>query len=795
MQTAHRNDSDQTVVRHASYTSISDEGSVMSGDYNQDEDHCEDIMSSELDQDWHEESVLSDISGVTPMSSLVSTDFHTEELIRNAARAVVARMEEEAAVDHDSAQDDSMLSAEVEEDSILDATPDEESFISEQGGHDAHAAATDTSCDGTEETYGSEASDHDEGNMHTEEATNEALATSDETASDADGEDEPTLDDDHLDGSASSHHSDDVFSDQEPASKRSSLNSLSSNPHTDGELMAKPELTQHDSISRAPSIASNAYSLLPEPLSLSSPGDFTPRTPTSKVLVRPPFRTPSSVRAMQMSSPTPSVFAGTPRSSKRPGSRLCTPNHTTKTLTRFKTKKEHPLVLLHVTCLPSEFYYAEFFDSSPDTTEWSKELLNVKESWRLVREKVGDLVRERGILLPHPQDDFEVLEERLLEALELPVRPRARILSCGHYVGPSCDSDSSLSGCESGEDYADAHPGREKWCDICGREVRLESFGIGATKQKRFKVKVYASNGLMRAGAWTAAWKEMERVDVEIEPVVPEHLIEEMEHFASFATSVPDIEAPVEDVPVVEEEIHASEEEFKRHEEAAAPFQKEHLEDETFRETYGSSSEAANKPDVHEPWMPTHRPHHDDSLPALLLAAFKVAMRDQKNILICVLSAVVLILAVNPSLFRSANVEVHAAPTAPVTAPAIVPATIADMPAAVVHPVIEAVTDCVQKPFSAASSKASSFMHSSSTAVTIAPTPPATEEIKVVANELPAEVASVSPAAIETSVREGPDDSVVHRRLELRKPAGKDEEIETDTVMPIDQDLHATSRE
>ena len=35
-----------------------------------------------------------------------------------------------------------------------------------------------------------------------------------------------------------------------------------------------------------------------------------------------------------------------------------------------------------------------------------------------------------------------------------------------------------------------------------------------------FRVKVYASNGLMRAGAWETCWQEMERVDVELEPLV-----------------------------------------------------------------------------------------------------------------------------------------------------------------------------------------------------------------------------------------------------------------------------------
>ena len=44
----------------------------------------------------------------------------------------------------------------------------------------------------------------------------------------------------------------------------------------------------------------------------------------------------------------------------------------------------------------------------------------------------------------------------------------------------------------------------------------MEEWGAG----KVCRGKVYASKGLRRDGAWEACWKEMERVDVEVEPVV-----------------------------------------------------------------------------------------------------------------------------------------------------------------------------------------------------------------------------------------------------------------------------------
>ncbi|KAM3069504.1 hypothetical protein ACMFMG_005612 [Clarireedia jacksonii] len=274
--------------------------------------------------------------------------------------------------------------------------------------------------------------------------------------------------------------------------------------------------------------AGEAFSRLPSGAS-AGPRDSSC---SPRKITRHPFRTPSNVRAIQMQSPAPSLFA-TPRSAKRQTSyptvsRLGTPtslSSKTRTPTRFKPKKEAPLVLLHVTVLPLQWPYTKAIVSS----ELGADLYSIREAYYLLQEKLSETILTRGILLPHPQDSYEVLEERLLEALELPVRPRAKILRCGHYIGPSLNSsdedsaDDQDSGFGSGKGKLD-----RTWCDICRRDVKYEKADPG-DDDKRFNVKIFASNGLMRAGAWAAAWREMERVDVEIEPFVQPWMVEDME--------------------------------------------------------------------------------------------------------------------------------------------------------------------------------------------------------------------------------------------------------------------------
>ncbi|RSL47400.1 hypothetical protein CEP53_009945 [Fusarium sp. AF-6] len=325
-------------------------------------------------------------------------------------------------------------------------------------------------------------------------------------------------------GDNSSHHEheDDVFSDRSPRSSIGSGVSETDNRKTQEAM---------DRMSKSPRISGIS--------GISGLSEYDREedefVPTIRGTPRPAFRSPSSVKAMQMSSPPASVM-GSPRSSRRAPlptvSRVGSPRFSEqyspkKTPPRFK-RSTPPLVLLHVTLLPLRWPWGDVLENA-DPEDMSQEAKTIRDAWRTLQDRMGDTTVERGILLPHPQNDYEVLEERLLEALELPVRRRARILECGHYLGPSNMSildDESSSESEEDSDYDDepdtrrssrrSQPEKTHWCKTCRSDIRYESLGEG----KIFRVKVYASNGLIRGGAWEACWKEMERVDVEIEPLV-----------------------------------------------------------------------------------------------------------------------------------------------------------------------------------------------------------------------------------------------------------------------------------
>src|SRR6201999_4293007 len=112
-------------------------------------------------------------------------------------------------------------------------------------------------------------------------------------------------------------------------------------------------------------------------------------------------------------------------------------------------------------------------------------------------------------------EEYEMLEERLLEALEL---RGARVTKCGHFRPRSSDGSSSLSseeerGSDSGVGSSVDSSGEEV-CATCGHCVKTATSDV----DKTWTIKVFAANGLMRSSAWAAAWSEMERVDVEILP-------------------------------------------------------------------------------------------------------------------------------------------------------------------------------------------------------------------------------------------------------------------------------------
>ncbi|KAH0541966.1 hypothetical protein FGG08_003598 [Glutinoglossum americanum] len=242
-------------------------------------------------------------------------------------------------------------------------------------------------------------------------------------------------------------------------------------------------------------------------------------SPYTPVKQRSPFRNPSSVRAMQLDVTPPFNHSGYMASPLSGRYKLSTPsrNGTPRSIRSESTKKkaspkkEYPLVLLHVTLLPITFPYS---------LELMMPVLppHIIENYNLLKDKATDTVLERGILVPHPREDYELLEERLLESLELKL---PRILQCGHFHLDEEDY-------ESEDDSLASEDGDADICDDCGRRIRDGRIGVG-TGHRRWNIKIYAANGLMRAGAWAAAWREMERVDVEIEPWIPEDLRRELD--------------------------------------------------------------------------------------------------------------------------------------------------------------------------------------------------------------------------------------------------------------------------
>ncbi|KAI9701101.1 MAG: hypothetical protein M1836_001770 [Candelina mexicana] len=249
------------------------------------------------------------------------------------------------------------------------------------------------------------------------------------------------------------------------------------------------------------------------------PSPYTPVKQSS------PFRNPSSVRAMHFDTTPPfrhSSYFNSPHSNsyKAPTpSRNGTPrSNRSQSVLKSKLsptkKREHVLVLLHATVLPVPLPYSQA----------SMEAVlppHIIENYKLLKDKISDTVLVRGILIAHPREDYELLEERLLESLELKL---PRILKCGHF---HLDEDSAPSNAED-EDGYNSEDDDLDICEDCGRRIRDGKHGSGSGS-RRWDIKVFASNGLMRGGAWEAAWREMEKIDVEIGPWLPEDMKKELD--------------------------------------------------------------------------------------------------------------------------------------------------------------------------------------------------------------------------------------------------------------------------
>ena len=320
--------------------------------------------------------------------------------------------------------------------------------------------------------------------------------------------------------------------DQRIFSGCSSISSISSFPTSISQR--PPQQHQHDNLSPP----SQRNSIGPSPLEKLR-GFDRPTTPQGNLAAYPsPFRHPSSIRAMQMKDEIFSDTNSVLRHHRRSGSQMSSysqrsgySNHTSPTKRSNRShrsspskgcsnlKKEFPLVLLHCTLLSPNIRV------KPGSVEDSLllELLpeEYKERWIALRTKLVDIeISSRGVLIPHPREDMALLEERLLESLELE-KPRIRH---NHYFqsgGSATDSGFESAGTEDEADPEDDSCSVK--CPDCGRSLHPEEIN------RKWEVKVFAANGLMRAGAWAAAWQEMEKIDVEINVWLPEELRQELQ--------------------------------------------------------------------------------------------------------------------------------------------------------------------------------------------------------------------------------------------------------------------------
>ena len=356
-----------------------------------------------------------------------------------------------------------------------------------------------------------------------------------------------------------------------------------------------------------------------------------------------PFRNPSSVHAMQMRDEfdddvTPhrrkarmsvgrmSIMSGrssnstTTSPTKRAGSRS-----NTTSPTKSKLKKEFPLVLLHCSLLPPTLGLQVKLPES----WWLKEVLPEEywNRWKILEDKVlgNGEVTTRGVLIPHPRADYELLEERLLESLELE-RPRLR---AGHFLG-------AQHGLSETDEESEAENTTGTKCTDCGRKVPMD-----VEMEKKWEVKVYAANGLMRAGAWGAAWQEMEKVDVEVGVWMPAEVRREIE------TRLQEMgwpEAQIEEEDVFEDYAETEEERRQREIYGRPSQQAQDKVDGLFEEAHEQHPEAR---DLCEHSSAPQRQAQPADLQSLVLNYLKLLAQDKRNALIAVLSVLVLFYAMS----------------------------------------------------------------------------------------------------------------------------------------------------
>lgn len=267
--------------------------------------------------------------------------------------------------------------------------------------------------------------------------------------------------------------------------------------------------------------------------------------------------------------------------------------------------------------------------------------------WRRLQDRVGSgVLRDRGVLISHPEDLYDILEERLLESLELQ-RPR---LQNGHFVGR--EDHSSGSGSEGDfsdieESETDGEQGDE--CPDCGTHVRH------GDSNRKWEIRVFAANGLMRAGAWAAAWRDMEKVDVEVGLWLPSdvrrglerRLAEEQMAVVEHAHSqIPPMQMQMQMSPLVDggqqvppEILQSPRQSHARMISDVGSSQSDEM---MFRQTF---PEAAARVD-HVPEIRHEKKEHEVALSTLFVNYIRVLAADRRNIALLLLSVLVAFLAI-----------------------------------------------------------------------------------------------------------------------------------------------------
>ncbi|KAJ5088631.1 hypothetical protein N7456_012247 [Penicillium angulare] len=439
-------------------------------------------------------------------------------------------------------------------------------------------------------------------------------------------------------GSSTRHSTSDIFGHEideeleQLKSRASSRSSISSMPasvlvHPINQMKSMPPMNLHEKMV--------GYTIEESEASF---GDFDD-PPRSMRTIRPreaAFRKPSSVRAMQMHTEDecdddeyltpPRRRAGmrSPGSSSLKRSPYYSPNASPN---KPKVKKEFPLVLLHCNLLAPSLPVSGA--AEPQNQDIVEEVLPPQywKRWRRLQDKAGSgVLRDRGVLISHPGDLYDMLEERLLESLELQ-RPRVQH---GHFLGHQESApESEGEGSDQGESETDGEQGEE--CPDCGGRVLHQS-----DTNRKWEIRVFAANGLMRAGAWAAAWKEMEKVDVEVGLWLPSDVRRALEKRIAEERSA-----------AVKEDAHSPpiEENNAKEINGQEPSSQERIESFIKAENVQSRESPVTATAVTNPPETKHQDPKQIALGTLMFNYIRVLAGDKRNIALVAMTALVAFLA------------------------------------------------------------------------------------------------------------------------------------------------------